>query len=166
MNRTHNEPDVPALIGRAAAGDDEAADVLLSRVRSPVLRYCRARLGRGADDSYRTADDVAHEVCTAVLTALPRYRDFGRSFTAFVFGIAAHLVADARSTAAAPTDPSFLATLPAQQREVLVMRVVVGFSAEETGASLGMSSGAVRVAQHRALAKLRSQVTPAREKPA
>jgi RNA polymerase sigma-70 factor, ECF subfamily len=33
---------------------------------------------------------------------------------------------------------------------------VAGLSAEETGAALGMSPGAVRVAQHRALARLRT----------
>jgi RNA polymerase sigma-70 factor (ECF subfamily) len=35
------------------------------------------------------------------------------------------------------------------------MRVLSGLSAEETGKVLGMSPGAVRVAQHRALARLR-----------
>ena len=48
-----------------------------------------------------------------------------------------------------------LAQLPAQQRELLVLRVLSGLSAEETGQLLGMSAGAVRVAQHRALARLR-----------
>ena len=32
----------------------------------------------------------------AVMTALPRYEDQGRPFMAFVYGIAAHKVADAR----------------------------------------------------------------------
>jgi RNA polymerase sigma-70 factor (ECF subfamily) len=180
------------LAARAAAGDDAAADELLSRMRPLVLRYCRARLGRGGGGSYGTADDIAQEVCLAMLTALPRYRDVGRPFTAFVFGIAAHKVADAHRSVA--RDPSLLAqllpdrpdqadgpqdaaiaisdaratrelldTLPAQQREVLVMRVAVGFSAEETGFALGMSPGAVRVAQHRALAKLRTQAKSRQE---
>jgi RNA polymerase sigma-70 factor (ECF subfamily) len=46
--------------------------------------------------------------------------------------------------------------LPGHHRELLVLRVLTGLSAEETGAALGMSAGAVRVAQHRALARLRS----------
>ena len=41
------------------------------------------------------------------------------------------------------------------QREILTLRVGVGLSAEETAEALGMTAGAVRVAQHRALAKLR-----------
>jgi len=45
--------------------------------------------------------------------------------------------------------------LPVQQREILTLRVAVGLSTEETAAALGMSPGAIRVAQHRALTKLR-----------
>jgi RNA polymerase sigma-70 factor, ECF subfamily len=51
---------------------------------------------------------------------------------------------------------ALLARLPVNQRELLVLRVLSGLSAEETGRALGMSPGAVRVAQHRALARLRT----------
>ena len=51
---------------------------------------------------------------------------------------------------------ALLAKLPRRQRELLVLRMVSGLSAEETGAALGLSAGAVRVAQHRALGKLRA----------
>ena len=39
--------------------------------------------------------------------------------------------------------------------EILVLRIVVGLSAEETAEIVGASAGAVRVAQHRALTRLR-----------
>ena len=51
-----------------------------------------------------------------------------------------------------------MATLPPAQREILTLRVALGMSTEETAAAMGMSVGAVRVAQHRALTKLRSMV--------
>jgi DNA-directed RNA polymerase specialized sigma24 family protein len=38
---------------------------------------------------------VAQEVCLVVVTALPSYVISGRSFQAFVYGIAAHKVVDA-----------------------------------------------------------------------
>ena len=38
---------------------------------------------------------MAQEVCLALLSALPSYRDMGRPFGAFVFAIAAHKVAQA-----------------------------------------------------------------------
>ena len=172
-----------SLTELAARGQPMAVDTLLRQIRPIVVRYCRARLGR-ISGHYHAADDVAQEVCIAVLSALPRYQDMGRPFTAFVFGIAAHKVADAMRTAArlaVPTEDlpdspddrpgpeetavayleaerarKLLARLPVNQRELLVLRVVSGLSAEETGNALGMSAGAVRVAQHRALARLRA----------
>jgi RNA polymerase sigma-70 factor, ECF subfamily len=177
-----DEQDVDGLAARARTGDRDAAGALLGRLRPQVVRYCRSRLGRVAG-SYDVADDVAQEVCLAVLTALPRYRDEGRPFAAFVFGIAAHKVADAHRSigrgavvtadlperaddAPGPEDAvvhgaevglarALLARLPTQAREVILLRVAAGLTAEQTGAVLGMSAGAVRVAQHRALNRLR-----------
>jgi RNA polymerase sigma-70 factor (ECF subfamily) len=121
------------------------------------------------------------------MSALPRYRDVGRPFSAFVFGIASHKVSDAHRGASrdlsqpvevlpdvidSANDPeqaalaadraarvhALLNTLSDIQREVVLLRVAVGLSAEEAGAVLGMSPGAVRVAQHRALNRLRDMV--------
>jgi RNA polymerase sigma-70 factor, ECF subfamily len=167
----------------AARGQPAAIETLLQQIRPMIVRYCRARLGR-ISGHYHAADDVAQEVCIALLSALPRYQDMGRPFASFVFGIASHKVADAMRSAArlaVPTedlpdgpDPrpgpeetavayleaeharALLAKLPVNQRELLVLRVLTGLSAEETGHALGMSAGAVRVAQHRALARLRA----------
>ncbi|HXB88875.1 sigma factor-like helix-turn-helix DNA-binding protein, partial [Mycobacterium sp.] len=54
-----------------------------------------------------------------------------------------------------------LKVLPEKQREILILRVVVGLSAEETASAVGSSAGAVRVAQHRALARLKSVIVAA-----
>jgi RNA polymerase sigma-70 factor, ECF subfamily len=167
----------------AVRGHPGAVEALLARIRPMVVRYCQARLGRLAGH-HSAADDVAQEVCLAVLSALPRYRDMGRPFVSFVFGIASHKVADAVRNAsrlavpydALPDGPddgpgpeetvvayieaerarALLAQLPDHLRELLILRIVTGLSAEETGNVLGMSAGAVRVAQHRALARLRA----------
>jgi RNA polymerase sigma-70 factor (ECF subfamily) len=48
-----------------------------------------------------------------------------------------------------------LAHLTARQREVLVLRLAVGMSAEETAEAVGSTPGAVRVTQHRGLMRLR-----------
>ncbi len=171
------------LTSLAVRGQPAAVAALLERIRPMVVRYCRARLGR-ITGHYYVADDVAQEVCLAVLSALPRYRDMGRPFASFVFGIASHKVADAARNASRlavpfedlPDEPderpgpeetvvayieaqrarALLAQLPEHLRELLILRVVTGLSAEETGNVLGMSAGAVRVAQHRALARLRA----------
>jgi RNA polymerase sigma-70 factor (ECF subfamily) len=52
-----------------------------------------------------------------------------------------------------------LDVLPDKQREIVVLRVVVGLSAEETAEAVGSTPGAVRVAQHRALARLRKTLS-------
>jgi RNA polymerase sigma-70 factor (ECF subfamily) len=44
--------------------------------------------------------------------------------------------------------------LPADQAEVVLLRVVGGLSAEETGQVMGKRAGTVRVLQHRALERL------------
>ncbi|WP_439378202.1 RNA polymerase sigma factor ShbA [Amycolatopsis lexingtonensis] len=182
---------MPADADRAAAvalvsvdGENTPVERLLAAIRPLVVRYCRARMG-GGPHSLISPDDVAQEVCLAVLAALPAYQDQGRPFLAFVYGIAAHKVADAHRAAARdrsepvpdlPERPAvdaepeatalgselnkrlsrLLAMLPRQQREVVILRVVTGLSAEETGAALGMSPGSVRVTQHRALSRLRT----------
>jgi len=169
------------LAGAAQAADAVAAEHLLARVRQLALRYARARLSRfGAED---LAQDVAQEVCMAVVTALPTYQDRGYPFEAFVYTIAARKLADAQrglmggpmpvaelpdriDEAAGPAaavlmrdDARRIALLmhqlPDAQREILTLRVAMGLSTEATAAALRMSEGAVRVAQHRALAKLR-----------
>jgi RNA polymerase sigma-70 factor (ECF subfamily) len=178
-----NQASLRDLTSLAAGGQPAAIESLIEQIRPMVVRYCRARLSR-LTGHYHVADDVAQEVCIAVLSALPRYQDMGRPFASFVFGIASHKVADAMryaSRLAIPTEDlpdepddqpgpeetvvayieaervrALLARLPVHQRELLVLRVLAGMTAEETGNTLGMSPGAVRVAQHRALARLRA----------
>jgi RNA polymerase sigma-70 factor (ECF subfamily) len=172
------------LVMLAMTGDRAAVAEVIATIRPLVVRYCRARLGR-FDRSSVSADDVAQEVCLAVLTALPGYRVQGRPFLAFVYGIASHKVIDAHRAAtrnrAEPVSDvpdrvesadgpeqhtlqaelseemgRLLDRLPEKQREIVVLRVVVGLSAEETAEAVGSTPGAVRVAQHRALVRLRT----------
>lgn len=174
----------------AIHGDRGAVDHILRAIRPLVLRYCRARLGRTAQ-TYATADDVAQEVCIGVLTSLSSYRDQGRPFLAFVYGIAAHKVIDAQRRAvrdkselvadvpdvvdisgSAAQDVlrfestsemrELLEVLPEKQREILILRVVHGLSAEETAQVVGSTAGGVRIAQHRALARLRGAMRAGR----
>ena len=131
-----------------------------------------------------SADDVAQDVCMAVVSALPHYQLKGLSFRAFVYGIAAHKVTDAfraigrnraEPVADLPDGPvavdgpehrvlaaemsarlgALLGHLTPRQREVLVLRLAVGMSAEETAQAVRSTPGAVRVTQHRALNRLR-----------
>jgi RNA polymerase sigma-70 factor, ECF subfamily len=182
-------PLLESLLRAAVAGEPRARDRLLAEIHPLVLRYCRARLGR-QETVMGSADDVAQEVCLAVVNALPGYTLRGLSFRAFVYGIAAHKVTDAfraigrnraEPVADIPDAPlahdgpeyhllqvelterlgALLHLLTPRQREVLVLRIAVGLSAEETAQAVGSTPGAVRVTQHRALNRLRRKVVTA-----
>ena len=178
-----------AAVAEAVGGSRDALREVGEIIRPIVVRYSRARIG-SAERSGLSADDVAQEVCLAAIQALPRYQDQGRPFLAFVYGIASHKVADAHRAAARnrsePTEVvperysleagpeqmalqsdsaarmnQLLSVLPEKQREILTLRIVVGLSAEETAEAVGSTPGAVRVAQHRALARLKSEIAGA-----
>ena len=183
--------DLSEVVAAAQQGEQHAVERLLSLIGPLMVRYCRAKVGRQVR-GFTSADDVAQEVCIAVFRALPSYREQGDSFLAFVYGIARHKVADAHRAAARdlsfPTADApdgldsapgperaalrgeltgrlarLLGVLPERQREILLLRVVVGLSAEETAAAVDSTPGAVRVAQHRALAKLHTMITDEHE---
>lgn len=175
-----------AMVAGAKAGERDAIESLVTYLRPLIVRYCRARIGK-AVSTFASADDVAQEVCIGVLNSLPAYRSTGASFLSFVYGIAAHKIIDFhrkysrdRTIAMSEVPESaentpgpehrmlrvelsehlgaLLDTLPDVQREVLVLRLIVGMSVAETADAVGCSPGAVRVSQHRALAKLRRQL--------
>lgn len=177
-------PGLESMVAAAVAGEYRARERLLAEIHPFVLRYCRGRLGR-QETVTGSADDVAQEVCLAVVSALPAYKMRGLSFRAFVYGIAAHKVTDAfrvigrNRTEPVPELPDapvsddgpehhllacelserlgeLLHILTPRQREVLVLRIAVGLSAEETAAAVRSTPGAVRVTQHRALNRLRA----------
>jgi len=175
----HSPPGAPGMVS--------AAEQVLAIIRPVVVRYCRARVGRD-ERAFASADDIAQEICLAVFTSLPSYRDQGHPFLAFVYGIAHHKIADAQRAASrnraepvadvpdAPdssADPAqhalrveqnerlsrLLDVLPDNHREILRLRVALGLSADETAGVMQSTPGAIRVTQHRALTRLRELLT-------
>ncbi|MDQ1737452.1 MAG: polymerase sigma-70 factor, subfamily [Pseudonocardiales bacterium] len=173
-----------SVLERTRAGDRDALAELMGSYRPRIYRYCRSRLG-----DHETAEDVTQEVCMALLKALPGQRRAEHTLAAFVFGIAANKVAmhyrgryrrpeqptdtlpDMLDTAPGPEQlaldgetatyvSTLLSNLPERTRHLLTLRIAAGLSAEDTAQVLGMSPGAVRVAQHRALQQLRALAQP------
>lgn len=153
----------------------DLGELELARLRARLERYVGARI---ADP--HAVDDVVQDC----LIAASRLTVRGSDLLPVLLGIARHKAADwwrqVRShpvTAfASPPDQldpadgpaetaerradialarELLDALPARDADLLRLRMA-GFSAGETGSLLGMSDGAVRVAQHRALARLRA----------
>jgi RNA polymerase sigma-70 factor (ECF subfamily) len=173
------------VVAAAQSGDVIAVNRLFVCIRPALVRYCRARITPRV--GHGDADDVAHDICVAVLRGLPTFTGEPQAVTRWVYGIAAHKVIDFyrrssrdQSTPAeefpAQVDPhagpeelalrgeqrvmvqSLLAKLPPAQREILTLRLIVGLSSAETAVITGLSAIAVRVTQHRALNVLRRHV--------
>jgi RNA polymerase sigma-70 factor (ECF subfamily) len=167
-----------SLVGHHIHVDGDTGNMVAS-LRPQILRYCLARLPGQRD----TADDVTQETCIALLKALDGYDGTPQSLA---YGIAAHKVADAIRAAARRAIPvdrlpdrpdpaagpeetvlsaqrtrDLLETLQPSLRALIALRVLADWSAEQTAEALGMSAGAVRVAQHRAMGRLRSVATAA-----
>ena len=170
-----SEPDEPALIARARC-DPRAFEPLYARYFDPVYRYCYHRLG-----GWEEAEDAASLVFTRALGALPRYRHDG-SFRSWLFTIAHNVVANVHrdrrfeqalteaagvaDSASTPEDlalageahrtvHALLRQLPEDQRRLIELRLA-GLNDAEIAPIVGRSHGAVRVAQHRAVTRLRT----------
>ncbi len=185
-----DQPLLESLLRAAVAGEPRARERLLAEIHPLVLRYCRGRLGR-QETVIGSADDVAQEVCLAVVNALPGYTLRGLSFRAFVYGIAAHKVTDAfraigrnraepmadlpdsplvhdgpeQPAAARSSSPNASGHCCTSSRRGSARCSCCasrwGCRAEETAQVVGSTPGAVRVTQHRALNRLRRKVVTA-----
>jgi RNA polymerase sigma-70 factor (ECF subfamily) len=169
-----------SLLAKARTSDSEAREAICRHYRAPLVAYMRAAL-KDADE----AEDAAHEVLARVLEALSRYEPTGAPFRTWVFRIARHYVIDRlREHAAsrrllialAELDSRFsqphydtdervsewLRSLPVRQRQVMVLRVMLGYSPAEVAAILDLNPTIVRGLQYRAFATLRPQLEKVR----
>lgn len=167
------ERDFVDILSAAARGDRQGVADLYARYNRMLVRYLRVHApGYG--------EDLAHETWLAVTPMLPRFRGTERDFRVLLLTEARRLVAQLRRDYARdkirPVEPQRLSTLrpvlvgdePVTDAaiaellaglrplhaEILLLRVVAGLSAEETGALLGKSPGVIRVTQHRVLKQL------------
>lgn len=141
-------------------------DAALREVSGDVFRFLVARLGTEAD-----ARDALQETLLAAWRSRAKLRD-PSSFRAWVFGIAANKSRDAlrnRSRqgrvsplgAAEPREGDAaglldaLDELPRRDREVLLLRYLVGLSERETAQALGVRLGTVKSRTARASQRLR-----------
>jgi RNA polymerase sigma-70 factor, ECF subfamily len=155
------------LIASAADGDADAFEELYRTHVAGVARHVRLRLGR-ADE------DAVAEVFVRAWAGISSYRDLGRPFGAWLFGIARHVIADefrARSRTIPVADPPERAVepmtaellelreaidrLPEDQRQVIELRYLAGLTNDEVAAAMETSPSAVNTKRWRALLVLR-----------
>jgi RNA polymerase sigma-70 factor (ECF subfamily) len=173
--RAARADDLAAAL-RAAQAGDEAGFATLWRALNPlVLRYLRVVAGDAADD-------VASETWLQATRDLHRFSGDATAFRGWLFRIARHRGIDERRRAGRrredPADTvdtrthapdaaaealdgagttwalNLIATLPHDQAEAVMLRVVAGLDVATTAHVLGKRPGAVRVATLRGLRRL------------
>jgi RNA polymerase sigma-70 factor (ECF subfamily) len=168
------------LVIRAAQDDPTAFGPLYERYRNPVYRYLRSRT-----ETTEETEDLLQQVFMRALDALPQYRSDRSSFVAWLFGIARNASIDVhrrrRATVSWDLVPEVLrgggseveaevlrredrarlgehfATLPADKRELLILRFAAGLTVREIAAVLGKSEAATKKQLFRTLQTLKEQ---------
>jgi RNA polymerase sigma-70 factor (ECF subfamily) len=166
----------------AASGDEAAFARLWRDNQPPLLRYLRVVTGDNPDD-------VASEVWLEVARRLERFRGGEGEFRAWLFTLARRRVIDVRrsrarrpvvltgnpgdldrragdDTAATAlehmsTDAALelISTLPREQAEIIVLRVIACLDVGQVAELVGKKPGAVRVAAHRGLRTLAARLS-------
>lgn len=173
--------DLASCVVAAQRGDATAFDTLYVTVQPGLLRYLRGLVGEDAED-------VASEAWLQIVRDLPGLRDTSgfRGWAATIARHRAldHLRHHKRRPAVATRiedlvqlaghglDPgdeavatvsteaavALIATLPRDQAEAVLLRVVMGLDAKAAAAVLGKRPGSVRVAAHRGLRRLAARL--------
>jgi RNA polymerase sigma-70 factor (ECF subfamily) len=177
-------PSFPGLLAAAQGGDEQAFAVLWRELQPAVLRYLRVA-------APAAAEDLAADTWISVIRGLGRFRGDEQNFRTWVFTAARHRAIDWRRQAvrrpvaslpaeslaerSAPDDPAeavleaqstraalaLLAELPADQAEVVALRVLGGLGVAEVARITGKRPGAVRVLAHRGLRRLAKRLEAA-----
>jgi RNA polymerase sigma-70 factor (ECF subfamily) len=169
------EDELNAALQLMRTGDEVGFRTVYRAVHPPVLRYLTVLVG--ADD----AEDVASETWGQVFRDLPSFSGDVDGFRGWLTTIGRnramdHLrrasrrpvadlelgqaldVPDLVDVAGAAIDTehalALIRSLPPDQAEAVVLRVILGFDAKTAAAIVGKSAGSVRVAAHRGLNNL------------
>jgi RNA polymerase sigma-70 factor (ECF subfamily) len=163
-------------LASAQAGEEAAFAAIFRDVQPTLVRYLRMIAPE--------PEDVAGDTWLQVLAGLGRFRGGEQEFRAWLFTIARHRAVDAgRSRGRRPAVPldvtaqaqeltapdaadqameamstqaalELIASLPPDQAEIIMLRVVAGLDTGDVARIVGKKPGAVRVAAHRGLRRL------------
>ena len=167
----------PDLIRRAKDGDDIVVSEIYDRYQRSIFRYLYYRVG-----DQQTAEDLTSEVFLRMIEKISYYQDQRASFQAWLFQIARNLSIDhyrkmkSRDSVALEDDYpersedplevldreltseklyQAMVKLPENQRDVIVMRFVVGMPIGEVADTLHKTEDSIKGLQRRALLALR-----------
>jgi RNA polymerase sigma-70 factor, ECF subfamily len=176
-----DEVDLTAAVRLAQDGDEDAFRLLYRAVQPGLVRYLRALV---SDD----ADDVASEAWLQIARDLGSFRGDFEGFRGWAATIGRYRAIDhlrrqrRRPSTSLPTEHlvelpgdddtarcavdavasseaiALIASLPKDQAEAVLLRVVMGLDAESAARVLGKRAGAVRTAAYRGLRRLATKL--------
>ncbi|CAL9481493.1 RNA polymerase sigma factor [Streptomyces sp. NPDC091046] len=176
-----HDGELGAAVARAQQGDEAAFAVAYRLVQPGLLGYVRGLVG---DD----AEDVAADAWLEIARDLGRFKGDGAGFRGWTATIARHRALDhlrrqkvrprptaleqdvldlpgphsthdqALETLSTGAALALVATLPRDQAEAVLLRVVVGLDGPAAARVLGKRPGAVRTATYRGLKRLARQL--------
>ncbi len=181
MDKYKLEDDLK-LVTQAQSGDIEAVGELFDKHYRSMFYYFYARVGQR-----QQAEDLAGELFTRMVHHLPSFQPTGVPFRAWLFRIAYNLTMDhfrvgngkelasleQASTVVQPeqspvrqveqqmtrdTLHATLETLVPDQRQVIILRFLVGLSLQETADVMERTLSAVKAMQHRGLKTMRASL--------
>ena len=166
---------VTAAVARAKEGDADALRYLYLRYADNVYGYVCSIVR----DEYE-AEDITQHIFAKLMTSLARYEPRVVPFSAWILRVAHNAAIDhvrmrrpvpveEVRPADAPDDGDggrerfadlrlALGALPAEQRDVIVLRFLVGLTPGEVAERIGRSEDAVHGLQHRGRRRLRSEM--------
>jgi RNA polymerase sigma-70 factor (ECF subfamily) len=168
-------------VARAKEGDPEALRFLYVSYSHNIYGYVRSIV---RDD--HEAEDVTQHVFAKLITAIVRYDDRGVPFFAWLLRFARNVAIDhLRANRLTPTetvvDPdastgpdvervhtvrAALASLPYEQREVVILRHVVGLTPGEIADRMGRTEGSIHGLHHRGRRALQRELERLESMPA
>lgn len=170
------------LVQQAQSGNPEAVGALFDKHYRTMFRYFYARVRQ-----QQQAEDLAGELFTRMVHHLPSFEPTGVPFRAWLFRIAYNLTMDhfrvvngkplepleqAQTVAQPEHSPArqveqqmmsetlleALETLVPDQRQVLILRFLMGLSVQETAEIMERTLSAVKAMQHRGLKIMRASL--------
>ncbi len=176
---TSQESDTKLIrkaVRAAKAGDQQALHFLYVRFSPDLLRYVNSFV----KDSHESEDIVQNVFAKLLGAGISKYRETEVPFTAWILRVARNAALDhLRARRAIPTEEVRIADhggaalgtergrdlrhalelLPEDQREVLVLRHIVGLSPVEIASTLGRTESSVHGLHHRGRRTLQSSLT-------
>lgn len=161
--------EIDQLVREASKGSDNAFLALWKFFYPKLLNYLRRFT--------REAEDICSEAWIKIAGAIKGFPGDGSAFQAWIFTIARNLVIDharkekRRGATYELREDDWIASdshsveitdlldrLPSNQAEIIMLRVVIGFSVEEVAQIVGKSEANVRVLAHRGLNTLQKEL--------